>query len=184
MCATLQDHAPNTYYGHWLAKNAGKHPAKRGAIARNELVASPGGATFSGAERDFPGNRWPTGWKFVRRAKRKICAPGEGRFQRRPPLLSKGNSALVGRTSRPEAPLTHARLQEVGLEIIPLVVNHLRPLQHAHFGVAENRRPVPIGQLPGGFLPSLGPTFGLVLRGVGVCLLPPNRCRVAGSYRE
>jgi len=28
MRATLHDHAPNTYYGHWLAKNAGKHAAK------------------------------------------------------------------------------------------------------------------------------------------------------------
>jgi len=28
MLATLHDHAPNTYYGHWLAKNAGKHAAK------------------------------------------------------------------------------------------------------------------------------------------------------------
>src|SRR5205814_2073408 len=30
MLATLHDHAPNTYYGHWLAKNAGKHAAKWG----------------------------------------------------------------------------------------------------------------------------------------------------------
>jgi hypothetical protein len=28
MRATLHDQAPNTYYGHWLAKNAGKHGAK------------------------------------------------------------------------------------------------------------------------------------------------------------
>jgi hypothetical protein len=28
MRATLQDRAPNTYYGHWLAENARKHAAK------------------------------------------------------------------------------------------------------------------------------------------------------------
>jgi hypothetical protein len=28
MRATLHDHAPNTYYGQWLAQNAGKHGAK------------------------------------------------------------------------------------------------------------------------------------------------------------
>jgi hypothetical protein len=28
MRATLHDHAPDTYYGHWLAKNARKHVAK------------------------------------------------------------------------------------------------------------------------------------------------------------
>jgi hypothetical protein len=28
MRATLHDHAPNTYYGHWLGKNARKHAAK------------------------------------------------------------------------------------------------------------------------------------------------------------
>jgi hypothetical protein len=41
MRATLHDPAPNTYYGHWLAQNAGKHAAKWEAIARNERVASP-----------------------------------------------------------------------------------------------------------------------------------------------
>src|SRR3954470_17475639 len=98
MRTTLQDHAPITYYGQWLAKNAGKHPAKPGAIARNELVASARFAPFDGAERDFPGNRPPAGWKFVRRPKRKICAPGEERFQRRPrrpPLLSKATALQV-----------------------------------------------------------------------------------------
>jgi len=78
MRATLHDHAPNTYYGHWLAKNAGKHMAKWRAIARKEFGASAGVATFDVAERDFPGNRWPARWKFVCRPKRKICAPGEG----------------------------------------------------------------------------------------------------------
>jgi hypothetical protein len=28
MRATLHDYAPDTYYGHWPAKNAGKHGAK------------------------------------------------------------------------------------------------------------------------------------------------------------
>jgi hypothetical protein len=59
MLATLHDHAPNTYYGHWLARNARKHAAKPGAIARNELVVSAGFGTFDGAARDFPGNRSP-----------------------------------------------------------------------------------------------------------------------------
>jgi hypothetical protein len=90
MRATLHDGAPNTYYGQWLAKNAGKHAAKPGAIARNELVASPGVAPFDGPARDFPGNRSPARWKFICRPKVKICAPGEVRFQRPPrrsPLL-------------------------------------------------------------------------------------------------
>jgi hypothetical protein len=71
MRATLHDHAPNTYYGHWLAKNAGKHAARMGAIAHNELVVSAGVATFDVAERDFSGNRLPGRWKFVCRAKGK-----------------------------------------------------------------------------------------------------------------
>src|SRR4051794_20244410 len=57
MPATLHDLPPNTYYGHWLAKNAGKHAAKWEAIARNETFASPGVAPFDVKERDFPGNR-------------------------------------------------------------------------------------------------------------------------------
>jgi hypothetical protein len=79
MRTTLHDRAPNTYYGQWLAKNAGKHAAKRGAIARNEPVASPGVAPFDAAPRDFPGNRSPARWKFVCRSKGKICAPGDVR---------------------------------------------------------------------------------------------------------
>ncbi|MBS0527356.1 MAG: hypothetical protein JSS04_27265 [Proteobacteria bacterium] len=39
MRAILHDHAPNTYYGHWLAKNARKHPAKWGAIAHLASVS-------------------------------------------------------------------------------------------------------------------------------------------------
>jgi hypothetical protein len=88
MRTTLHDRAPNTYYGHWLAKNARKHAAKRGAIAHNETVASPGVAPFGVTERDFPGNRSPARWKFASRPKVKICAPGEGRFQRRPTPLT------------------------------------------------------------------------------------------------
>jgi hypothetical protein len=53
--ATLHDHAPNTYYGHWLANNAGKHAGKRGAIAHNETVASPGVAPFDVRARDSQG---------------------------------------------------------------------------------------------------------------------------------
>src|SRR5438309_4295531 len=48
-----------TLFRSWLAKNAGKHAAKQGAIAHNELVASPRVAPFDGAERDFPGDRSP-----------------------------------------------------------------------------------------------------------------------------
>jgi hypothetical protein len=59
MPATLHDGAPNTYYGQWLAQNARKHAAKRGAIAHNEFIATLGVAPFDGAERDFPGNRSP-----------------------------------------------------------------------------------------------------------------------------
>jgi hypothetical protein len=96
MRATLHDPAPNTYYGQWLAENARKHAAKRGAIARNETVASAGFVTFDVPERDFPGNRSPARWKFICRPKTKICAPGElTRFQRRlrrSPLLSKATA--------------------------------------------------------------------------------------------
>jgi hypothetical protein len=77
MRATLQDRAPNPYYGHWLAKNAGKHAAKWRAIARNEFCASAGVATFDVAERDFPRNRWPARCKFVCRPKEKCGASGE-----------------------------------------------------------------------------------------------------------
>jgi hypothetical protein len=95
MRATLHDHAPDPYYGQWLAKNAGKHAAKLGAIARNELVASAILVTFDVAERDFPGNRSLARRKFVCRPKGNFGAPGEGRFQRRPrrlPLLSKATA--------------------------------------------------------------------------------------------
>jgi hypothetical protein len=81
---TLHDHAPNTYYGHWLAKNAGKHAAKWAAIAHNELVASPGIAPFDGAERDFPGNRSPARWNFICRPKENLRA----RRRRAPPATT------------------------------------------------------------------------------------------------
>src|SRR4051812_14477420 len=83
MRATLHDGAPNTYYGQWLAKNARKRAAKRGAIAHNETAASARFVTFDVTGRDLPGNRSPACWKFIYRPKRKTCAPGEGRFQRR-----------------------------------------------------------------------------------------------------
>src|SRR4051812_30705972 len=78
MRTTLHDPAPNTYYGQWLGKNAGKHPAKPGAIAHNEVVASARVATFDVAERDFPTNRSLARWKFIGRPKGKIRQPGEG----------------------------------------------------------------------------------------------------------
>jgi hypothetical protein len=74
MRTSLHDRAANTYYGHWLAKNARKHAAKWGGIAHNETVASPGVAPFDGAERDFRGNRSPARWKFVFRPKVNLRA--------------------------------------------------------------------------------------------------------------
>jgi hypothetical protein len=74
MRAILQDHAPNTYYGHWLPKNALKQAAKLEAIARNEVVASAGVATFDGSERDIRANRSPARRKFVYGPKRKSNA--------------------------------------------------------------------------------------------------------------
>jgi hypothetical protein len=65
------------------------------AIAHNELAASARVVTFDVPERDFPGDRSPLRWKFVYRPKRKICAPGEARFQRRPrrsPLSSEATA--------------------------------------------------------------------------------------------
>jgi hypothetical protein len=42
------------------------------AIAHNERVASARFGTFGAPERDFPRNRAPARWKFVRQPKRKI----------------------------------------------------------------------------------------------------------------
>src|SRR3954468_2166631 len=78
MRATLHDHPPNTYYGQWLAKNAGKHAAKWGAIAHNESIANLGVAPFGVTERDFPGNRSPARWKFVCRPKVKSARQAKG----------------------------------------------------------------------------------------------------------
>jgi hypothetical protein len=78
MRATLHDHASNTYYGQWLAKNAGKHAAKPGANARNELVASPGVAPFDVRERDVPANRSPARRKCVCRPKEKSARQAKG----------------------------------------------------------------------------------------------------------
>jgi hypothetical protein len=91
MRATLHDRAPNTYYGQWLGEKARFAGLGSTAIAHNALAASARFVAFDVPERDFPGNRAPLRWKFLRRPK-KICAPGEGvRFQRqsRSPLLSK-----------------------------------------------------------------------------------------------
>jgi hypothetical protein len=79
MRATLHDHAPNTYYGQWLAQNAGKHATKWGAIARNELVAGPGVVTFDVAERVFSENSSPARWKFVCRPKKNPRARAKWR---------------------------------------------------------------------------------------------------------
>jgi hypothetical protein len=71
MRATLHDPAPSTYYGQWPGKKALFPGLESPAIAHNELVASTGVVTFDVPERDFPGNRSPPRWKFVRRPKRK-----------------------------------------------------------------------------------------------------------------
>jgi hypothetical protein len=81
MRATLHEHAPNTYYGHWLAKNARKHAAKWEAIARNELVASARFVALDVPERDFPANRSPARWKFVCRQKENSARQAKSRFQ-------------------------------------------------------------------------------------------------------
>jgi hypothetical protein len=78
MRATLHDHAPNTYYGQWPAEKVLFASLESPAIAHNKFVASGRVAAFDDPERDFPGNRSPPCWKFVCRAERKICAPGEG----------------------------------------------------------------------------------------------------------
>jgi hypothetical protein len=95
MRATLHDHAPNTYYGQWPEEKAMFAGLESPAIAHNELVANAGFVTLDVPERDFPGNRSPPRWKFLCRPKRKIYAPGEARFQRRPrrsPLLSEATA--------------------------------------------------------------------------------------------
>src|SRR6185312_16711657 len=96
MRATLHDRAPNTYYGQWPGEKPLFAGLESPAIARNELTARAGFVAFDVPARDFSANRSPPRWKFVRRPKRKICAPGEGaRFQRRPrrsPLLSKATA--------------------------------------------------------------------------------------------
>jgi hypothetical protein len=76
MRTTLHDDAPNTYYGQWLAKNAGKHAPKWGAIAHNDTVASSGVAPFRVTARDFARNRSPARWKFIF-AQKEICVPGD-----------------------------------------------------------------------------------------------------------
>jgi len=95
MRATLHDHAPNTYYGHWPGEKPLFPGLEAPAIAHNALAASAGFGTFDAPERDFPGNRSPPRWKFVCHQKRKISAPVEARFQRRSgrsPLLSKATA--------------------------------------------------------------------------------------------
>src|SRR5690242_7093547 len=86
MCATLHDHAPNTYYGRWPGEKAPFPGLESPAIAHNELVASAGFVTFDALERDFPANRSPPRWKFVSRPQRIICASGEARSATTTPL--------------------------------------------------------------------------------------------------
>jgi hypothetical protein len=71
MCATLHDHAPNTYYGQWPGGKAAVSGLESPAIAHKELVASPGFVMVDVPERDFPGNRSPARRKFVCRPKKK-----------------------------------------------------------------------------------------------------------------
>jgi hypothetical protein len=106
MRTTLHGPAPNTYYGHWLAKNAGKHAAKRRAIAHNELVASAGIRPLGVTERDFPGNRSPARWKFVCRPKVKSARQATG--------ASSDDHSVRGRTgnSAQRVPVESAQLVE------------------------------------------------------------------------
>ena len=71
MRATLHDRAPNTYYGQWLGEKPPFAGLDSPAIAHDELAASARFGAFDVAERDFPMNRSPPRWKFVRRSKRK-----------------------------------------------------------------------------------------------------------------
>jgi hypothetical protein len=71
MRATLHDHAPNTYYGHWPGEKPLFPGLEAPAIAHNALAASAGFGTFDAPERDFPGNRSPPRWKFVCHQKKK-----------------------------------------------------------------------------------------------------------------
>jgi hypothetical protein len=71
MRTTLHDHAPNTYYGQWSEEKPLFAGLESPANAHIELAASARFATFDAPERDFPMNRSPPRWKFVRRSKRK-----------------------------------------------------------------------------------------------------------------
>jgi hypothetical protein len=87
-----------SYYGQWPGKKALFAGLESAAIAHNELAASARFVAFDVPERDFPGNRSLLCWKFLCRPKRKICAPGEARFRRRPrrsPLLSKATARIT-----------------------------------------------------------------------------------------
>jgi hypothetical protein len=71
MRATLHDRAPNTHYGQWSRKKGAVPGLDSPAIGHSELAASAGFGTFDVPARDFPANRSPPRWKFVRRPKRK-----------------------------------------------------------------------------------------------------------------
>jgi hypothetical protein len=71
MRATLHDHAANTYYGQWPEGKAAVCGPRTPAIGHNALAASAGFGAFDVPERDFPRNRSPARWKFVRRSKEK-----------------------------------------------------------------------------------------------------------------
>jgi len=65
---------PNTYYGQWPGEKPLFAGLESPTIAHNERAASAGFAAFDVPERDFPGNRSPSRWKFLCRLKRKTCA--------------------------------------------------------------------------------------------------------------
>jgi hypothetical protein len=75
MRATLQDRAPNTYYGHWLGEKPLFPGLESRANAHNGIVTSPGFGPFDDPARDFPMNRAPQRRKFPRRPKRKCVSP-------------------------------------------------------------------------------------------------------------
>src|SRR6185312_3755046 len=82
MRATLHDPAPNTYYGQWPGRKAAVCGPRTPAIAHHERVASARFGAFAAQERDFPGNRSPTCWKYVSQPKRKSARQATRRWGR------------------------------------------------------------------------------------------------------
>jgi hypothetical protein len=71
MRATLHDPAPNTYYGQWPGEKPLFARLESPTIAHNELAASARIVAFDVPERDFPGNRSPSRWKYTCRPIKK-----------------------------------------------------------------------------------------------------------------